>query len=270
MKRVIVVLFAILIATRAFAGVVYEVETTDYSSSSERVYDAEMAVEGRLLKMGVADGGEDSNNDMIFRGDRREMIIVDHEKHSYFVMDEATMKDLAAKMNEATAMMEQALANVPESQRAMVEKMMKGRMPEQPAPRETTELRTTGDSDTIGGYPCVRYELWRGGLRVSELWVTDWSNIDGGPETTAAFQAMSEMLKEMLDSVPQFAGGGDVADAAFEHMAEMNGFPVVTREFGDDGSLERMVRLKSAARRTLDPATFEPPAGYKRKDMFKN
>lgn len=270
MKRVIVVLFAILIATRAFAGVMYEVETTDYSSSSERVYDAEMAVEGRLLKMGVADGDEDSNNDMIFRGDRREMIVVDHEKHSYFIIDEATMKELAATMNEATAMMEQALANVPESQRAMVEKMMKGRMPEQPAPRETTELRKTGDSDTINGYPCARHELWTGGIRVSELWVTDWSNIDGGLETKAAFQEMSELLKEMLDSIPQLASGGDVADAAFEHMKEMNGFPVVTREFGDDGSLERMVRLKSATRRSFDPATFEPPAGYKRKDMFKN
>jgi hypothetical protein len=269
MRRVIVVLFAVLIATQAFAGVVYEVETTDYSNSAERVNGAEMAVEGQSLKMGVADGDGDSNTEMIFRGDRREMIVVDHDDRSYFVMDEATLKELAAKLNEVTAMMEQAMANVPESQRAMVEKMMKGRMPEQPAPRETTELRTTGDSDTIGGYPCVRYELWRGGIRVSELWVTDWSNIDGGPETKEAFQEMSEFFKEMLDSIPQFAGG-EVADAAFEHMKEMNGFPVVTREFGDDGSLERMVRLKSATRQTIDPAVFEPPAGYKRKDMLRN
>ena len=270
MKRFTIVLCAVLMATPAFAGVVYEVETKDYSSSPERVSAGEMAVEGTSLKMMMNEGRGDSPNEMIFRGDRREMIIIDHDKRSYFVMDEATLKELAAKLNEVSAMMEQAMANVPESQRAMVEKMMKGRMPEQPAPRVASELRKTGDSDTIGGYPCVRYELWRGGMRISELWVTDWSNVEGGPETTEAFQAMSEMLKEMLDSIPQFAGGGDVADAAFEHMVEMNGFPVVTREFADDGSLERMVRLKSATRKSFDPAAFEPPKGYKRKDMFKN
>ena len=270
MKRILVVLCAVLMTTSAFAGVVYEVETTDHSSSPEQVFDAEMAVEGQSLKMGVAAGDENSNQEMIFRGDRREMIVVDHDDRSYFIMDEATLKELAAKLNEVTAMMEQAMANVPESQRAMVENMMKQRMPQQAAPREASELRKTGDSDTINGYPCVRYELWRGGLRVSELWVTDWSNIDGGPETTAAFQEMSEFFKEMLDSIPQFAGGSEVANAAFEHMKEMNGFPVVTREFADDGSLERMVRLKSATRQTIDPAVFEPPAGYKRKDMFKN
>jgi len=270
MKRVSVVLCAVLMATPAFAGVVYEVETTDHLSSPARVFDAEMTVEGQSLKMGVATGDEDSNSEMIFRGDRREMIIIDHDKHSYFVMDEAALKELAAKLNEVTAMMEQAMANVPESQRAMVEKMMKGRMPQQAEPREASELRKTGDRDTINHYPCVRYELWRGGLRVSELWVTDWSNIEGGPETTEAFHEMSEFFKEMLDSIPQFAGGNEVADAAFEHMKEMNGFPVVTREFADDGSLERMVRLKSANRRTIDPTAFEPPPGYKRKDMFKN
>lgn len=270
MKRVIIVLCAVLMATPAFAGVVYEVETKDFSSSPARVFDAEMVVEGRSLKMGVEADKGGTANDMIFRGDRREMIVVDHDSRSYFVMDEATLKELAAKLNEVTAMMEQAMANVPESQRAMVEKMMKQRMPQQAAPRETSELRKTGDRDTVNGYPCVRYELWRGGLRVSELWVTDWSNIEGGPETTQAFQEMSEFFKEMLDSIPQFAGGGEVADTAFEHMKEMNGFPVVTREFADDGSLERMVRLKSATRRTIDPTAFEPPTGYKRKDMFKN
>jgi hypothetical protein len=270
MKRVMFVLCAVLLAAPAFAGVVYEIETKDHTSSPERVFDAEMVVEGRSLKMGVEGGKGGANNDMIFRGDRREMIVVDHDDRTYFVMDEATLKELAAKLNEVTAMMEQAMANVPESQRAMVEKMMKQRMPQQAAPRVASELRKTGDRDTINGYPCVRYELWRGGLRTSELWVTDWSNIEGGPETTEAFQEMSEFFKEMLDSIPQFAGGGGVADTAFEHMKEMNGFPVVTREFADDGSLERMVRLKSATRRTIDPAELEPPPGYKRKDMFKN
>ena len=46
------------------------------------------------------------------------------------------------------------------------------------------------------------------------------------------------------------------------------GFPVVTRELGDDDSLEGESILRSARRQTLDPDAFEPPSGYKRREMF--
>ena len=61
---------------------------------------------------------------------------------------------------------------------------------------------------------------------------------------------------------------GGLSDNPYQHMAEIDGFPVVTREFGDDGSLEDESTLRSSQRRTLDPDAFEPPAGYKRRSMF--
>ena len=69
-------------------------------------------------------------------------------------------------------------------------------------------------------------------------------------------------------SLPKFAESGG-ADQAFVHMKEMGGFPVVTRDFTDDGSLESESSLHSARRQTLDPDAFEPPSGYKRQEMFK-
>jgi hypothetical protein len=164
--------------------------------------------------------------------------------------------------------MEQALAAVPEGQRAQFEEMMKKRMPMQGAPREPAELKKTGDTDTINGYPCVRYEVWRGGLLKRELWVTSWDNVEGGSDTAEAFLAMSEFFEEMLDSMAQF-GGQSFGDPAFEHLREMGGIPVVTREFAKDGSVESEAALKSAANRSLQPADFEPPKGYKKKDLFK-
>ena len=90
----------------------------------------ETAVEGRLLKMGVPAGGRGGDGEMIYRGDRRELVWGDHDKKSYFVIDEETMKAFAAQINEAMEMMEQALANVPEAQRPMIEEMMKKKMPQ--------------------------------------------------------------------------------------------------------------------------------------------
>jgi hypothetical protein len=55
----------------------------------------------------------------------------------------------------------------------------------------------------------------------------------------------------------------------FEHLTAMNGFPVVTREFADDGSLESETVLRSARREQLDPVEFDPPPGYDREDMVR-
>ena len=51
-------------------------------------------------------------------------------------------------------------------------------------------------------------------------------------------------------------------------MKELGGFPVVTSEFGEDGSLEGESALRSAKRQTIDPDAFEPPSGYKRQEML--
>ncbi len=62
--------------------------------------------------------------------------------------------------------------------------------------------------------------------------------------------------------------GADLEESIFESFDQVDGFPVVTREFDPDGNLESESLLRSAQRRTLDPAEFEPPAGYKRQSIF--
>ena len=268
MRKIAVFLFIVMVAIPASAGVVYEIEVKDHEQSPPKTESIETSVEGRHLKMVVPSGGRRGDGEMIYHGDRREMVWVDHDKKTYFVMDEETMRALAAQINEAMSMMEQALANVPEGQRAMVEEMMKKKMPQtQKIERPKTELKKTSERATHNGYPCVKYEVLREGHKIRELWVTDWNNIEGGADVADLFQEMSEFFKEMLDSLPKFAESG--GDQVFEHMKEMGGFPVVTREFDDDGSLENESTLHSARRQTLDPDAFEPPSGYKRQEMFK-
>ena len=269
MKKLALTIAAILMSSATtFAGVVYEIEVTDHTSSPAAASESRISVEGNRLKMDVISGGNDVDGKMIYRGDRNEMVVVNDNDQSYFVLDEAQMKAMAAQINQAMSAMEQALAAVPESQRAKMEQMMKSRMPAQMEPREPAELKKTGESDTINGYPCAKYQVWRAGSLEREMWVTPWKNIEGGADTVQAFEAMSSFFKEMLDSLPQ-VGERSFADSAFEHLKEIGGMPVVTREFADDGSLETEATLKSANQQALDPGEFEPPKGYKRKDMFK-
>ena len=269
-RWVLPVVAVLLLGSPALAGVVYEIEVKDHEQSPPKTESIEAAVEGRHLKMGIASRGKGAQGEMIFRGDRREMVVVDHENRSYHLIDQAAIASIAGQVNSAMRQMEEALKHVPEDRRKMVEEMMKRNQPQggavQRAPR--SELKKTGERATKNGYPCVKYEVWREDRKLRELWVTDWSNVEGGSDVVGAFEDMADFFGELMDSIPDFGQGGPTGDPTFEHMRELGGFPVVTREFGDDGSLEGEATLRSARRQRLDPDAFEPPSGYKRQEMF--
>ena len=81
---------------------------------------------------------------------------------------------------------------------------------------------------------------------------------------------MADFYRKLMDSIPnQGQGRGPgLGDNVFAQLHDIDGFPVSTMDFDDDGSLESESNLRSAKRRTLDPDAFEPPSGYKRREMF--
>lgn len=262
-------LAATLWAAPLAAGVVFEIETTDHEQSPPKVESTQVQAEGKNLKMSIAPGERgDQSGTVLFRGDRQEMVVVDHDQKSYFVIDQEALRQIGEQLAGVSDQIAEALKNVPEEQRAMVEKMMKERMPPQAAKRPATDLRKTSERGDKNGYPCVKYEVFRDGRKIRELWVTDWSKVEGGNEVADSFREMAKFLKQFLDQLPANGAPGGLGDAVLSQLDELDGFPVVTRDFDDTGSLETESSLRSSSRRTLDPAEFEPPAGYKRRSMF--
>ena len=257
------------------AGVIFEIERKDHEESPPRVETTQVSVEGCNLKMQIAGGGRSSQGTMVYRGARREMLFIDHDNKSYFVMNQEAIKAMASQIDQARKQMEERLKNVPADKRALVEQMMKRRMPSQQVPeRPPTEVKKTGGVEAHQGYPCVEYEVSREGRKIRELWVTDWSNIEGGSEVGPVFEEMADFFKELMESFPSsgIASASSLnrlGENAFEHMKELNGFPVASRDFEKDGSIENESTLRSAKRQALSPAAFEPPAGYKRQQMTR-
>jgi hypothetical protein len=265
MKMLFVVIALLALAIPSSAGVLYEVETSYGGTATQ----AGISVDGLKMKMDVASGEKDWNGYMLFDGDSREMIVVNHDNKTYFVIDQEQMKKLADTVNQAMASVEQALAALPESQRAKMEQMMKSRMPDMGTPREPSELKKVGGSENVNGFDCEVYEVWRSGVRERELCVTDWDNVAGGSEVADVFYEMGEFMTEILDSLPKMGGGGSLGDATYEHIKEMNGFPVRTREYDDNGMLDGQSSLISSKKADFDPSEFEPPKKYKRQDLMK-
>ena len=138
------------------------------------------------------------------------------------------------------------------------------------AQRAAPEVRNTGERATKNGYPCVKYEVVQDGRKIRELWVTDWSNVEGGAEARDAFKDMADFFQEMMDALGDAAGGagGGFFDGVNSYAENFgNGFPVVTRGFDEDGGLEDESSLRGSRRQRLDPSAFEPPSGYKRMSM---
>jgi hypothetical protein len=179
------------------------------------------------------------------------------------------MDRISTKMNSAVQEMQKMLEDMPPEQRAMAEQMMKQHLPAPAAEPESLTVRKTGDTDTINGFDCEYYEVERSGVKVRDLCMTGWDDIEGGREAADSMIAMAGFFEKMAE---QFASGsgmdvmGEQRDL-FQHMRELDGYPVLSREFDDEGRLESESRLKSARSSDIDAALFDPPQGYRQRDL---
>jgi hypothetical protein len=257
-----------------FGGVVFEVETTIYKKSPPVAENKNIKVQGQALTMPTPKTGKQGGGAMIFHGDRGnkgEMTVVDHDRKSYMLMDDATVGDMAEKVSGAMSQMQAMLKNLPEAQRKAAEAMIRKRGGAAmgggaAGPKPVIEVKATGQNDVVNNYPCAKHEVFRDGVKIRELCTTEWSNIDGGSEASGVFARMGEFAKALTEAFSKLPGADDNPNP----YAEMNfadGFPVHTVSLGKNGKKEEEWLLKSTRQEAIDPVEFQPPAGYKRMSM---
>jgi hypothetical protein len=257
-RAVLTLLAALSLPEAGAAGAVLEFETTGDSSGSSTTRISAQDGSSRIETAGNEDAAG-----MIFDGERGALIVLDHERREYSVMDEATMQQMATQVGAAMQQMREALKDMPPEQRAMAEQMMKQQMPQ--APADDSTLEETGETVTINGFDCRWYKVSESGRKTTELCVTPWSDIDGGEDVAEPMRRMSAFFEEMARQFSE-AAGMDVMGRQqnlFEHMEKLDGYPVLVRDLGDDGGIRSETRLTSAESADVDPALFEPPAGYR-------
>ena len=267
MPKILPVIF-LLASLPANAGVVFEFELTDGKDPAAAPDRIRTSVEGERIRMDVK-GPRGANADMIFRGDTKEMLAVDHDSRSYVLIDDASIREISARLNQIEAQMKEMLKDAPPEQREAVEQMLKQQRPSGTGPDSVTEIQSTGVSREDNGYPAREFELFRDGVHERTFWVTDWDNIEGGREAMGAFQGMAAYVQNLQDSMPEFAKSPAVGANAYEHLEELGGFPIVTIELAPDGSVLGENRLVSSREETLAADEFEPPADYERATLVQ-
>lgn len=250
-----------LVCSVVQAGVVIEMEEKVPGAPAGAQVDTIYA-QGDMVRM---DSREDGMS-IIFRGDA--LWMVNHKEKSCQMIDREAMGQLSAQLGGVMSQMEAELAKLPPEQRAMMEEMMKSRLPAgmtgaAAGPPRRIEV---GAADKVGAYACTLHTLYAGDDQFWEVCAAAEKGLPAAAsEAMGAFRAMSrfaEPLREALQKSP-FAA---VIDTPYQMLNEVNGFPVRVRSF-EGGLLASENSLKSIAGKELDAALFDVPDDYEVKNL---
>lgn len=254
-----------IITAAAYAGEVVEVISKDLTSSEKAEETLKFLFSDGFMKMST-----DPENDVIFNSAEQNMMVISHAEKSYMIFDKNTASSIKSEIDKA---MEEALAQVPPEQRAMVERMMKQQMqgmggaPQMQMEMPKTDVRETGRSDTVNGIPCEYFEAYTGNEKDMELCVADWSDIDASENMRNSFMAMGEMMEGFLEQISEMAPMMQSNDNPFAYLKEMNGYPILSRQFSNGVAVEEAI-LKSITEQDIDKNEFNAPEGYNKQDMM--
>lgn len=259
-------MFAVLLILGVFVGSPLADYIVTMQQTDERAPEMLMQMQVFMSEDNLKMMNPGETTTVIYKSKDDAVYMVDDSKRQFIVMNEETMAQMGSQMDAMMKQMEEALAELPPEQREMAEKMMKEKMPgTQPtmtAPK--VEVKKAGEKKDIDGKPCERYDITKDGKKTTEIWVTSWSEVGMSEEDFAIFREMASFMQNMMSSSDFFKNS--VSDNEFfAGIEQIDGFPVMTREFVDGEVTEETV-LKSVVEKDLDPSTFEISSDYERFD----
>ena len=231
----------------SFAGVQLRQEITDLKTN--KVTTQEILIDSARMRVNT-----DADRSVLFLtdGGRNRVVMLQKSKNEYMEIDQQAMNQLGQQMQGAMAQMEAAMKNMPPEQRAMMEKMMKGKMPAAQAPAAAATVYTAKGSDTVNGFPCTKYDGERNGAKVSEVCAAAPAQMRLKPSDFQLFDKMREFLSGLqsaMKNLPFAAASANLAERGFE------GFPVQQVEFSGGQAVLRM-DVKSVDQVTLSDADY--------------
>jgi hypothetical protein len=238
-----------LAALPLHAGVRIHMETTDVATN--KVTTQELLLDATRMRINT-----DGNNTVMFLtdGGRNRMVMLDKQKNEYREIDQQTMDQMAKQMQGAMTQMDEAMKNMSPQQREMMERMMKGKMPQMAAPVVKTVYTAKGKS-TVNGFACTQYDGTRAEEKVAEVCAAQPSVLKFATADTELFEKMREFMsgfqKAMANSpfMSGFASSSALSEPGFD------GYPV-SRTTLNKGQAVSKQQLKSATTASFSDADF--------------
>ena len=252
----LIIMPALAIVGVVNAGTVYTM-TEKAGNSTDKV---KLSVEGESLRM-----DQSSSDAVVFNGAMQHALNIDHGKRSYILIDRQEIAKTVEQLNPALERMRQELANMPPDQRAMVEKMMGGKMPSSKSEPPKWDIAATGETDSQAGIDCEWHDISLNGKLSQRLCMADPDKVTGGRAALNNMRAMAEFFDDVFSQIREqmpFA----LPQNPMSNVNKVDGFPIITQQV-NNGVVQSDLRLDSAESVALGRAVFEAPEGYSQKRL---
>ncbi|MGH7885455.1 MAG: hypothetical protein ACRENO_07145, partial [Thermodesulfobacteriota bacterium] len=257
MKNIILVLFLLLIieeSSFAKQGVELEMEVKE----GQQTDITKMVVLDNSLKMELTTGNPSAKSKDFMTFDGEKMCTVDNKNSECNCMNKEDFNKLAVELNKKFAEfdIEKMLKDVPEAQREFVRQQMEKSMPKQTAAKKISkpDLKLVGN-EKYNNFSSRKYLLKSEGEETN-LWVTEWNNIEGGKEISQAFINLGTFFDGMVEALSQLPGADKRGENNFLRiMDDVNGFIHSSKSF-ESGKLKSESKLLKSYKRDVNPAEF--------------
>lgn len=258
-----VLLLGLVLASAAAADVTIRMkQTDDVGSKKPKLSTSSISFNADCMATRW-EGEEADRSRVIFRADKNLMWVINDSKKTYQLIDQAFVDQMAAQVAQAKAQMQAQLAAMPPEQRAQAEKMMQQYGGAMGGAASTFKLdyRKTGETRSIDGHACTKYDTYWGKDLLSYAWVAPYSSLKLQPSDAAVWEKMSKFVEKMTSSMGLTATKKD-----YIPMHELNGIPLLTQEL-TNGKITSETLVESVSRGPIAPGSFDLPAGYKQEAM---
>jgi hypothetical protein len=156
----------------------------------------------------------------------------------------------------------EAMKNLPPEQKAMMEKMMSGKMAHAATKRTVTPMH---QDKTINGFPCSGYRVTGSGPEM-EIWATDAKNMKLDPKDLNTLKELAEFLTSSFPGMDRMADL--VKDFDKPRPDQVPGMPILSIGKGSDGKETFRSEVVKIDRSSVPASTFELPQGFTKSEGF--
>ena len=198
----------------------------------------------------------DASQSMMFLtdGGRNRVVMLDRQRNEYREMDQETIDQLGQQLQGVMSQMEEQMKNLSPQQREMMEKMMKGRLPQKSTAPSVKTVYTKKGSGSVNGFSCTQYEGTRDGEKVSEVCAAQSNAVGLSADDFQVFEKMRDFMSGLQDAIANMPFAKSLTDADLSEPG-FEGFPIQRISFSN-GKPTKKDEMVSATKASFTDADF--------------
>lgn len=184
--------------------------------------------------------------------------VLDRDRKTYYVMDDAAIRKAAAQAAAMQKEMQERVRKMPPEQRAMMEQGMGAQMPGIFGKKDEYEWKDTGQDETVDGWRCHTWNLLRNGAVQEDHCVVPFASIPGHEDLA---RANRDLWDAFVAGTAGLISVTEYADA----RKSLDGYGVRLRLLDVDGKPRgNETVVIRCVEESLPTSTFEIPAGFRK------